>query len=520
MKVVSSSEMKEIDKKAIEGLGIPSLVLMENAGRKVAEAIARFFPGVDRITIFCGPGNNGGDGLVCARHLHFEGKKVKVYLTEREKLSPDAKHNLGILEKLKFPVSILKSVDEGILKDTELVVDALLGTGLKGEARGKIREIIELINSSSLPVVSVDTPSGLGEGITPNLKNTVKADVTVTMGLPKKEQVVFPGAEFVGKLLVARIGFPPSFLNSSTIKVNLLEEEYIKNLLIPRKPDTHKGTYGHVFILAGSVGFTGAPYLATLGALYSGAGLVSLGLPSSIYSIVSSRLGEAMPKPLPETDVGSLSLKAFPQIKEFSQRITCLAIGPGISLHQETGKLVLKIAEEIDKPMIIDADALTHLKENLSLLKKRKSPTILTPHPGEMARLSGKDKEIVAKERIGIAQEMATTFGVYLVLKGARSVISTPEGEVYINPTGNPGMASGGMGDVLTGMIAGYLAQGYSPKDSLLLGVFLHGLAGDYLRRRRGERGLLASEVAQILPEVVEKLVRESIDLEYFFAII
>ncbi|HEX68419.1 MAG TPA: NAD(P)H-hydrate dehydratase [bacterium] len=515
MKVVTSSQMREIDRRTIEGIGIPSLVLMENAGRKVAEAIHKYFPHIKKIILLCGPGNNGGDGLVCARHLKLHyGKKVSVYLARKDNLSPDAEKNLRILENLNF--QIFEWVNPPSIEESNLVVDALLGTGIKGKPEGKIADMIRWINASSLPVVSVDTPSGLSGDFPPHPDYTVKALITVTMALPKKEQVVFPGAEYVGKLIVADIGFPPSLLGSEEWKIEIMEGEKLKQWIKPRRPDTHKGTYGHILILSGSQGFTGAPLLTARGALRSGVGLITLGIPETIYSIVAGKIPEIIPFPLPAKE-GGFTLSAWEKIKNWGRKITSLAMGPGISLASPVKEFVKKVIEESQLPMVVDADALTIISEDTSILKKAKSPLILTPHPGEMARLIGKDIDYVLNHRIEVALSFARKFNLILILKGARTVIATPEEKVFINPTGNPGMATGGMGDVLTGLIGGLLAQGYTPLESALIGVFIHGASGDILWEERKATSLTATEVAENIPFTFSRLREGYLDELHFY---
>ena len=511
MKLVTVEEMRRIDRKTIGEFQVPSLQLMEKAGWSVAEAAREMLshlPG-KRVAIFAGRGNNGGDGFVAARCLLEEGIEVNVYLLARkEEVKGDAEVNL---KRLTLPVVELKKekdLDEirGDLAGVNLIIDALLGTGARGEVKGIWKATIELLNGSDKPVLSVDIPSGLegDEGEAPGI--CVRAARTVTMGLPKRGLILYPGAEYVGELKVADIGIPPEVLNEESLKVNLLEGKDISFLFPPRRRDSHKGDYGHILILAGSTGWTGAAALTSLGALRSGGGLVTLGVPRSLNPIMEAKLTEAMTRPLPETGEGSLSLEAEGEILKLARKVDVLALGPGLSTHPETRELVKRLLAKIDKPMVIDADGLNGLGGDVSPLTKSTASVIITPHPGEMGRLLRKTTREVQSRRIGVAREAASQTGTVVVLKGARTVISDPEGNVYVNPTGNPGMASGGMGDVLTGMLASFIGQGLTELEAAKAGAYIHGLAGDIAVESRGEMGLMATDLLDNLPQAIKRL--------------
>ncbi|MBU4560961.1 NAD(P)H-hydrate dehydratase [bacterium] len=517
MRVVTAEEMREIDRKTIAS-GIPSIELMENAGRAVAKAIKSHYRPLrgKEISIFCGKGNNGGDGLVIARLLAKEKAKIKIFLLTRKKeLKKDPKTNLRKALKQKIEVietdtsQKLKKFRQEI-KKSDLIVDAILGTGIKGAPKGLEAKAIKFINSLKKPMVSVDIPSGV-EGSTGRVSGeAIRADLTITFGLPKIGLVVYPGAEYVGKLEVAHIGFPKRFLSDKEIKVYLVTKEDISSYLKPRRPDTHKGTYGHLFVIAGSVGMTGAATLTSqaaslcFGALRSGVGLVTLGIPESLNEIMEVKLTEGMTLPLPETKKKTLSLKAKEEILKFSKKADALALGPGLSANKETKQLIRNLIKKISLPMVIDADALNALVGHLSILQSRiqhPGSRIITPHPGEMARLIGKKAKEVQENRIKVAGDFAKKYKVIVVLKGARTVISDPKGNICINPTGNPGMASAGVGDVLTGMIGSFLAQRREPLEAAKMGVYLHGLAGDLAAQEKGEEPLIASDVLEKLPQ-------------------
>ncbi len=510
MKLVTVEEMREVDRRAIEEFRIPSLQLMENAGRIIAEEAREMLrsPLGKRVAVFAGRGNNGGDGFVAARYLLEEGAEVKTYLLgKKEEVKGDAGANLHRLTRV---VEIKEKNDLEKLREgfsqIDLIIDALLGTGTRGEVRGLLRDTIELLNERAKPIISVDIPSGLegNKGEPPGI--CVRAVKTVTMGLPKRGLILYPGAEYTGELKIAAIGIPPEVLNAGSLKVNLLEEKDIVSLLPHRKRDSHKGNYGHILVLAGSTGFTGAAALTGLGSLRAGGGLVTLGVPGSLNPIMEAKLTEVISRPLPETEPGSLSLEAEGEILRLAQGVDALAVGPGLSTYPETSALVRRLLTKINKPLVIDADGLNGLAGDISLLTKSPASIVITPHPGEMGRLLGKTTGEVQSDRIGVTRETALQTGTVVVLKGARTVISDPEGNVYVNPTGNPGMASAGMGDILTGMIASFVGQGLTEIEAARAGVYIHGLAGDIAAGIRGEAGLIATDLLDKLPEAIKRL--------------
>lgn len=516
MKLVTASEMRDIDRTTIEKYGVSGMVLMENAGRSAAEAILATRPeisGGQRVAIFSGPGNNGGDGFVVARWLTERGVLITVYLlTSPQKLKGDSLTNYKIITQLNIPVIPISSDPEWAkykdkaASENSLLVDAIFGTGLKGEVRGIMATVISWLNEQKKPVWSIDIPSGLDADTGRPLGIAVRAHTTVTFGLPKVGQVVFPGLEFAGFLKIADIGIPARAIAENNIRCELIDHTLCQSWLRPRPPDSHKGTYGHVLVIAGSPGKTGAATLTGLGALRSGAGLVTIGIPKSLNTILETKMTEAMSEPLPETIDGTLSAAAYDRIRELLEHKKALAIGPGLSLHPETQALVQRLVSEADIPMIIDADAIKALKGHLHILKESPDVRILTPHPGEMGWLMGKKSWEIQENRLLLAKELSKEYGVYTVLKGAATIIAAPDGEAAINSTGGPALASGGMGDVLTGMIAGFVAQGYSPFQAACLGVFCHGLAGDKLSCQNKVSGLLATEVAQLVPETLTAL--------------
>ena len=522
MRVVTAEEMRQIDKQTIEEIGVPGIVLMEAAATAVFRSIQRNFPKCRHVGVIVGKGNNGGDGLALARQLAHAGYTVQIVLVSSlERFTGDALTNLQVVRKLGFSVveilseSELKTLDAEIVS-CDLIVDSIFGTGLRGGIDGYIRNVIDWLNSTDRPIVAIDLPSGLNADTGAVEGACIYADRTVTLGLPKRGTLLYPGAQRVGALEIADIGFPRCVVESQNICVNRTQQHQAADWIPSRPTYSHKGSYGRVFVLAGSTGMTGAAVLASQAALRTGAGLVTLGVPKSLNPIVEAKLSEVMTTPLPETTDGSLALAAKPQILEFIKRTgSVLAIGPGLSQHPETVDLIQNLTREIECPTVIDADGLNALaagqidrhpsrtKVN-SLLASLPPQTVLTPHPGEMARLTGLSVPDIEQDRIGVAQEFSQEHGVTLILKGVPTVIALDTGEVWINSTGNPGMATGGMGDVLTGLIAGLTAQGVSISESAVLGAYLHGFAGDISAEKTGVHGLIAGDVLEAIPEAIE----------------
>ncbi len=517
MKVVTAQQMRQIDQQTIEQIGIPGAVLMEHAGSAVVQTIRQRFPECRRIAVVVGKGNNGGDGLVVARQLALAGQPVEVILVSPpDHFAGDALTNLQIAQNLEVPITSVLSEDElevakNQLASSDLIVDSIFGTGLRGGVQGFVARVIECINETGRPVVAIDLPSGLAADTGIAEGACIQAAYTATMGLPKRGNLIHPGATFTGQLEVADIGFPPSVIDAQNIEVNWTQPSDAARLLPTRPTHSHKGTYGRVFVTAASTGMTGAAALTSAGALRVGAGLVTLGTPKSLNPILEVKLTEVMTLPLPETVEGSLALEAKSYILEAVERTkSVLAIGPGLSQHPETVALVHSLVRESDAPTVIDADGINALSKSKDILSSLSPQTVLTPHPGEMARLIDETVGALERDRIGIAQRFAETHNLTLVLKGAPTVIAGSNGEVWINSTGNAGMATGGMGDVLTGLIAGLIAQGASSFDAAVLGVYLHGLAGDIVAESIGMHGLMAGDVLDSVPKAIQLCSGES----------
>lgn len=512
LKIVTAAQMRELDHRTINESGIPGKMLMERAGSAVVEHIERSLGPARRkvVTILCGKGNNGGDGFVSARLLHRLQAKVRVIMmTPASELSKDAatmyRHFVRAAGRSHIHVFHSKDRIESIIRESDIVVDALLGTGLSAEVTGNYADAIDSINEAACPVVAIDIPSGLHAETGAVLGRAVRATSTVTLGLPKIGLYQGKGIDLVGSVRIADIGIPSSYIESVQTGITLMTPGFLRTVLPVRQTSDHKGSFGHAGIIAGSVGKTGAAAMAAKAALRSGAGLVTIAVPSSVNDIVESKLLEAMTIPMPETKARTFARSAFDRLSSFISVRSAVAIGPGLSTHPETVELIQALTPRLDRPAVLDADALNALAGRASLLTTCKVPPILTPHPGEMARLeTDATSQSVNSDRIGTARRFARERGVFVVLKGARTVVARPDGSAAICPTGNPGMATAGTGDVLTGMMVGLLAQGLSSWDAACSATYLHGLAGDLASAEKGQAGLLAGDVIDYIPRAIK----------------
>jgi NAD(P)H-hydrate epimerase len=495
MKAVTTEQIRQLDQRAIAA-GTPGEELMERAGYAVARTTVAFLKRYDSrsVLLFAGKGNNGGDAIVAARHLAAAGcHPTLVLLCSRKELQGDP---LLHFQKLVSEVRVLEqpTLDElsEIVAETKpaVAVDGLLGTGLNGEVREPYDTAIQVINGLHLPVVAIDIPSGLDSDTGEVHGVCVRASTTVAMGLPKVGLLKPAAADFVGHIEVADIGFPHQSVHDIPADVELLTAQDIAPLLPPRRRAAHKGDFGHVLIVAGSEGYTGAPVLVAHAAARAGAGLVTLAVPRNVYPIVAANCPpEVMPRPMDFEHLGPTTFAGFDAV----------AIGPGLGLQPETQKMVWKVVSACPWPMVVDADALNAMVHGVGGIRNLKKPLVLTPHPGEMARLVGKSVKEVQADRWDIARGFAREYGVVIVLKGAGSVVADRSGPLWVNSTGNPGMAKGGMGDALTGVIVAFLAQGMAPVDAARAGVFVHGLAGDLTHEKLGERAMLTTDLIEHL---------------------
>lgn len=514
MKVVSAAEMQEIDKRAINNFSIPGLLLMEKAGAEVVRAMESRYGDLNgrKILILSGKGNNGGDGFCVARHLRERGSTVSCILfAHSADITGDAETNLTIAHKLKIPfieITTEQELGELIthLSQADLIVDALFGTGLSSDLRGFFPEVIRMINNSGKKVVAVDIPSGLDATTGNILGECVNAELTVTFGLPKIGQVITPHRGYVGSLKVVNIGFPQSLLEDDSLKISLLDDRLVGSYFSPRQPDSHKGTYGHALVVAGSEGKTGAAILCTRAVLRAGAGLVTLAAPRSLNPILENQLIEPMTIALPETSEGTISDSALPIIYQAAKGKKVIILGPGLSTQPSTRIMVEDLVKNLDIPIVLDADAINSIR--LTNLNFTKAPVLITPHPGELARLLALSNRDIQENRIEAAQKIAQTYHTNILLKGDRTLISDPEGNIFINPTGNPGMATAGSGDVLAGLITGFVAQGLSLNQAACAGAYIHGLAGDMAAHELGEQAMIAGDILRWLPKAINQVLK------------
>ncbi len=507
MLVVTAEQMRELDRLTIEQYGAPSLTLMERAGEAIAEAILDQFRSIAKrgVLIVAGKGNNGGDGFVVARLLTKKRIPCEVALLARQdELSPDARHNLRAFLKLKGKVTEIAVGNFDLLSQrlskNSLLVDAIFGTGVKNDVRGLFAEAITLMNASGLPIVAVDIPSGLDSDKGTPLGAAIQAEMTVALGYPKLGEAIYPGLDHVGDLVVADIGIDPRAAAQVAPRTELLERQEVGWLVPSRTADSHKGSYGHLLIVAGTRGKTGAAVLACRAAMRTGAGLVTLAAPRSLNSIFATALVEVMTEPLRDNAREEMESLGDDEWLTLLERKNALLFGPGIGMSDATQNSLRWLLRNLDMPWVIDADGLNNLALEINRLRHAKTTPILTPHPGEMARLIGKDTVAVNADRVGIARSFAIEHRCHLVLKGARTVIATADGKIFINPTGNPGMASAGMGDVLAGILTALLGQGLCAENAMKLGVYLHGFIGDGVAAANGEIGLIASDIIDRLP--------------------
>jgi len=508
MKVVTSQQIREIDRKAIEENNLSGLILMENAGSRIFQSLKNIYPDLrlKKIIIFAGSGNNGGDGFVVARHLYNYGVKAKVFLLAPfNKVIGEAGENLNTINKMgveliEAETTKLEEIQRTI-QNSDLIIDAILGTGLQGKVTGLKAKIIDLINIANKEVLAIDVPSGLDTDTGKIEGPCIKATHTITLALPKIGLLIFPGASYAGKVTVEDIGIPSYLLKNNKIKINITTKEIVKSLLPFRATYSHKGSFGKVLILAGSVGMTGAAYLASEAAIRSGAGIVVLGIPRSLNPIMEVKLTEVMTLPLAETEKQSLGEEAEETISKLMKNYSVLGIGPGISRQAETQRLVRKIIEKSNIPLVVDADAIYALSEDPAILKQTKTPLVITPHSGEIAKLINKDVDYILNNQLDITREIAQKYGIVVVLKGARTIIANKEGETYINVGDNSGMATGGSGDVLTGIICSLIAQGADNFSAAITGVYIHSLAGNLARDIKGERGMIAGDILSQVPQ-------------------
>ncbi len=503
MKLLYSQQMREMDRYTIDVLGVPSTLLMTNAAEHVAKAALEHLPEGGSAAVFCGSGNNGGDGVSAAAYLVKNGFTVRAFFTgRREKMTADTAE---MERRLNEFGGVLEDYSEAFdaeyyINHCDVIIDAMFGIGLNSNLRGDALDAVRLINASPAYVVAADIPSGVEADTGKILGDAVRADVTVTFAHAKIGHFSEPGCIYCGNVQIVDIGIPPELIEDQQIDCHAVSEGDIT--LPRRRRDTHKGDYGRVLVIAGSVGYSGAPVLAARAATASGAGLVSLGVPEAIYAIAAGKCDEEMVFPLPCTETGALAGTALDVILERLKTNDICLIGPGLGRSEAVEQIVCTVIRNSTIPLVLDADGINAVSGNIDILDEAGCPIILTPHPGEFKRLGGD----LSMDRVHAAQQFASEHGCILVLKGHRTVTALPDGAAYINTTGGPAMAKGGTGDVLAGMTASLIGQNFPLKDAVLAAVYLHGLSGDICAETLGEYSVTATSITRTLPEAVKKV--------------
>lgn len=500
MKVVNSEQMKRIDARTTSAFGIPSIVLMENAARGCVSVIEKKFANAERIAIFCGPGQNGGDGFAIARHLHNRGRVVLVMLLGASRVAGDARTNLEICRQLDIPIVEVEddaTLDRALVRalECDLIIDAIFGTGLTRKAEGIFADAIEALSTLRIPVLAVDVPSGINASTGDVEPPVVRADCTVTFALPKIAHLFEPAASFCGELFVEEISIPHGAIDAENVALEILGRDVVWPLFPERAAESHKGTYGHLAIIGGSEGRRGAATLAARGALRIGAGLVTVITDRDTADLIHVASAESMTRSAQSADEMLAAL----------EKKDALLIGPGLPDADESYARTRELVKRCTLPLVVDASGLNAFAGAAESLRGD-TPRVITPHPGELARLVGGSAADINRDRLRSAQRAAAATRAIVVLKGHRTLIASPDGRVAINPTGNPAMATGGMGDVLGGAIAALLARGMEAFDAACAGAYVHGLAADILRDEVGDTGVLASDVANAIPRAIQKV--------------
>lgn len=506
LKVCTAEEMRNIDKRAITD-GIPSIVLMENAGLRCVEEIINKFGSVFglKVGIFCGKGNNGGDGFVIARHLLRLGALVDVFTVLGRDFSDDARINFNMLEDTDCTVMENIEFPEYEIPMYDIVIDAIFGTGIRGDLDGDIEDIIEAINRNAKFIVSVDVPSGVNSDTGEVSASCIKADMTVTFQCYKRGLLLYPGADYSGEIKCVDICIPKSV--TSDIETNVIDLDFAKSVFPKRYNNSQKGDYGKVLIIAGSVGMSGAAYLAGEGALMSGSGLVTIACPEEINSVLEQKTTEIMTYPL-KSENGMISKEAIPELLKILPRFDAVLFGPGIGRSEEIEELLKAVIRSCEVPLIIDADGLFALSKNPDIISECKCSLILTPHEMEMSRLTGEDISYIMSRRLDVSREFSEENGVTLILKGHHTIVTSLDGMQYINIKGNSGMATGGSGDVLAGICVSLSARGMTEDKASALAVFIHSLSGDFSAQKYGEDSVTATGILEHIPEAIKEILR------------
>lgn len=511
MKTVDVTTMQNLDRRTIEELGIPSLVLMERAALGVISSIHQYLGHcLAEVHIVVGTGNNGGDGLAVARLLQNRGLKVKVWWSgQADKRSPDNQHQWNLNQKLGIQQARIEDLEsfQRKLSRASLIVDSIFGVGLNRTITGPWSEIIKAINQAKKPVVAIDIPSGLDGNTGQILGLAIQANLTVTCGLPKWGLLMDPALDYVGKLEVVDIGIPPIY--TAQVQGNILDQEKVYTLIpAPRSRSAHKGNFGKLAIVAGSLGMSGAATLATKAALHTGVGIVYTLVPASIQAQVAAQVPEALVIPLPEEE-GKISPAALPILQDYQSKVQAFLVGPGMGVSPSAQRMLQSFLNQLDKPVVLDADGLNNFTE---FARPFKTPTIITPHVSELGRLLKLSAAEIQNNRVKYALRGALNFNCTHILKGASTLIASPSQDFWVNLTGNPGLARGGSGDVLAGLVAGLLAQGYSTENAALFGVYWHGLTADQLANQKNEVTITVGELISYLPQTYSRILKSSLN--------
>lgn len=511
MKACFAAQMREVDKAASEIGGIPSIVLMENAAMACVKELERDFSDLKNksAAVFCGKGNNGGDGFAIARHLYNMGVNVSVYLVCGNEFKGDAKINFDIIKKMNINIDVISDTEnlKYIIRANDIVIDAIYGTGIHGTVGGISYDVINDINENSKYTMSVDVPSGINSDSGEICGISVKADVTVTFAAYKVGMLLFPAADYTGKVTVADISIPDYIIDGQSIKINVTDDKFVRDNFPKRENNSQKGDYGKVLVVAGSVGMTGAAYLSSQSAVISGSGLVTLALPSVLNGAMEAKTTEVMTVPVDEIN-GHISSLAAEEIIERADRADAVLIGPGIGRSADVKKLIGILLKNSKVPVVIDADGINAVAKNPDIIRDCMCPVIFTPHAVEMSRLAELEKDYIEDNRLMVSKEFAEEYGVTVILKGRYTVVTGQDGEQYINITGNPGLATGGSGDVLAGITVSLIARGINETVAAAMAVYIHGRAGDIAKDKYGMESVTATRVMECIPDALNQILQ------------
>ena len=513
MKACYASEMRAVDKAATEKGGIPSIILMENAALACVNELKKDFGSLKqkRIAIFCGKGNNGGDGFAIARHLHNAGAIVSVYLVCGNEFKGDAKINFDIIKKMDINIDIISDTENlrYIVRANEIIIDAIYGTGIHGSVTGLSYDVINEINENSRYTLCVDVPSGINSDSGEVCGICIKADKTVTFAAYKVGMLLFPAADFTGEVTVADISIPDYIIEEEGISINVTDKAFVRSNFPKREKNSQKGDYGKVLVIAGSEGLSGAAYLSSQSAVISGSGLVTLALPECIAPAMEAKTTEVMTLSV-DSISGHISSSASKRILEAMERADAVLIGPGLGRSRDAQMIVMNVLKNATVPVIIDADGINAAAKVIDAVKDCECPLIFTPHAVEMSRLTGLEKDYIEENRLSVSKEFAEEYGATVILKGHHTVVTAPDGEQYINITGNQGLATGGSGDVLAGIAASLAARGINEAAAAAMAVYIHGLAGDISMEKFGMESVTATKVMENISDALKILLVEN----------